>query len=70
MIKKDDTQDLKIKKKNAAKATQRKATPAFFNATEKSKEVSILQKSETAEVENHYVNGAMKQTKVSVNRGK
>ena len=58
------------KKTKSTKETQRKATSAFFNSTEKSKEVSRRQSSETAEVENHYVNGAMKQTNVSVNRGK
>lgn len=54
----------------SSKETQRKATPAFFSSDEKSKEVSRKQSSATAEVENHYVNGAMKQTNVSVNRGK
>ena len=50
------------------KTAQRKATPEFFSAIEKSKETSQLKSAETAAIENHYVNGSINHAKV--NRGK
>ena len=62
------TQQKKLTKLPEKKTAQRKATPEFFNAEEKSKEISKIKSSEIASIENHYVNGSIHFP--NVNRGK